>query len=398
MCLRNYEYRIYPSKIQISRLNTQFWLAKQMYNMLLTIRKDTYLCNGTTINKFNMNKIITKLKNIDTNFKGVHSQVLQNLSDRLSKAFSNFYRRVKEKKAGKRVKVGFPRYKKRLKSINYPQSGFKFVSDKKLRISKIGNVPIVLHRVPKGKVKTMTIKRMKSGKWFVVFSCEIESDTNARPVNDKVVGIDVGLENFATLSDGIVIENPRHIKKSEKRLKRLHRRVSRKVKGSNNRWKAIHRLAIQYEKVANQRKDFLHKTSRFIADNYGTVAVENLNINDMIKNNYLAKHIADASWGTFLNMTAYKVESTNGQFFVGEPFDPTTQECSGCGAIVSKTLKDRIHNCPSCGLVMPRDLNSAINISNRVGLARIYACGDSTSTSRSKRDASGVVEAGTIYG
>lgn len=398
MCLRNYEYRMYPSRKQISRLNAQFWLSKEMYNMLLTIRKDTYLANGTSFNKFNMNKAITKIKDINTEFKGVHSQVLQNLSDRLSKAFSNFFRRVKEKKTGKRVKVGFPRYKKRLKSITYPQSGFKFISDKKLFISKIGNLPIILHRVPKGKLKTMTIKRIKSGKWFVVFSCEIESNGNTKPVNDKVVGIDVGLENFATLSDGTIIKNPKHIKKSEKRLKRLHRRVSNKVKGSKNRWKAIRRLAIQNERVANQRKDFLHKTSIFIADNYGIVAVENLNINGMLDNSFFAKHIADASWGTFLNMTAYKVESTNGQFVVGEPFDPTTQECSGCGVIVPKTLKDRIHNCPSCGLVMPRDMNSAINIRNRAGLARIYACGDSTSTSRPERDASGVVETGTIYG
>lgn len=396
MCLRNYEYRIYPSRKQISRLNTQFWLSKQMYNMLLTIRKDTYLCNCSTINKFDMCKIIKRLKEIDTKFKGVHSQVLQNTADRLSKAFSNFFRRVKEKKAGNRVKVGFPRYKKRFKSITYPQKGFKFISDKKLYISKIGNVPIILHRVPKGKVKTMTIKRMKSGKWFVVFSCEIESNDSTKTVNDKVVGIDVGLENFATLSDGTIIDNPRHIKKSEKRLKRLHRRVSRKVKGSNNRWKAIKRLNIQYEKVTNQRKDFLHKTSRFIADNYGIVAVENLNINGMLSNGFLAKHIADASWGTFLNMTAYKVESTRGKFVVGEPFDPTTQECSGCGAIVPKTLKDRMHNCPSCGLVMPRDLNSAINIRNTAGQVGIYACGDSTSVSRPERDASGVVETGTI--
>ncbi len=408
MDLRNYEFRIYPSRKQISRLQTQFFLATKLYNLLLNVKKETYLANGKTLTGYDLNKDIKYFRDTDTEFKGMHSQVLQNVSDRLSKAYANFFRRVKERKAGKKVKVGFPRYKKWLKSITYPQHGFKFVSDKKLHISKIGNVPIVLHRLPRGKVKTMTIKRTKSGKWFVVFSCEIEpySDTNSRPVNDKIVGVDVGINTFADLYDGtdeIKIENPRCLIKSERRLKRLQRQVSRKLKGSNNRKKAVHKFAIQHELVANQRKDFLHKTSRFLADNYGVVGVEGLNINGMLKNHCLAKHIADASWGAFLRMDAYKVVETGGQFIVGDPFEPTTQKCSKCGAMVSKSLADRIHDCPICGLKISRDLNSAINIrniakKNRVGRTRIHACGDSASTSRLERDASGVVEAGTKCG
>ncbi len=399
--LRNYEFRIYPSRKQISRLQTQFFLATKLYNILLTVKKETYLANGKTLTKYDLDKDIKYFRDTNTEFKGVYSQVLQNVSDRLSKAYKNFFRRVREKKSGKHIKVGFPRYKQWLKSITYPQSGFKFVSDKKLCISKIGNVPIVLHRVPRGKVKTMTIKRTKSGKWFVVFSCEIEHTQNGHPFPDKSVGVDVGIESFATLSDGIIIDNPRHLKKSEFKLKRLQRKLSRKVKGSNNRKKAVHMLAVQHELVANQRKDFLHKTSRFIANNYGIVAVENLNINGMLKNHCLAKHIQDASWGTFLRMDAYKVVETGGQFIVGDPFEPTSQKCSGCGTIVRKSLAERMHNCPICGLKLLRDLNSAINIfdniKNRVGRTRIYACEDSASTSRPERDASGVVETGTIY-
>jgi len=401
MDCRNFEYRIYPSRKQTGRLNTQFFLATKMYNLLLSVKKETYLANGKNLTKYDLNKDIKYFRDTDTNFKGMHSQVLQNVSDRLSKAYANFFRRLKEKKSGKHIKVGFPRYKKQLKSITYPQSGFKFISDKKLRISKIGNVPIVLHRVPRGKVKTMTIKRTKSGKWFVVFSCEIEHTLKGHPFPDKSVGIDVGLENFATLSDGTIIHNPRHLKKSEIKLKRLQRQVSRKKKGDSNRKKAIHMLAVQHERVANQRKDFLHKTSRMIANNYGVVAVEGLNINGMLKNHCLAKHIADASWGSFLRMTCYKEEESGGRFIVGDPFEPTTQKCSRCGAYVRKSLADRIHNCPICGLVLPRDLNSAINIEkfgNRVGHTQIYACGDSTSTSCLEQDASGVIEAGTTLG
>lgn len=399
---RNYEFRIYPSRKQISRLNTQFFLATKLYNLLLNVKKETYLANGKNLTGYDLNKDIKYFRDTCAEYKGMHSQVLQNVSDRISKAYANFFRRVKEKKAGKHIKVGFPRYKKWLKSITYPQKGFKFVSDKRLYISKIGNAPIVLHRVPKGKVKTMTIKRTKSGKWFVVFSCEIEPrpDNVPHPVNDKIVGVDVGINTFADLYDGtneLKIENPRHLKKSERRLKRLQRQVSRKVKGSSNRKKAIHRLAVQHELVANQRKDFLHKTSRFLADNYGVVGVEGLNINGMLKNHHLAKHIADASWGNFLRMAHYKAVSAGGEFVVGDPFEPTTQKCSRCGTLVSKTLADRMHNCPICGLKISRDLNSAINIrsiakKNRVGRTRIYACGDSASTPPSlNRGASGVV-------
>ena len=398
MDLRNYKYRLYPSRKQISRLYTQFDLACKMYNLLLTIKRDTYKANGENLSKFKLNKLIKQIKDTDTIFKGIHSQVLQNCSDRLTKAFDNFYRRVKEKKVGKKVKVGFPRYKKRFKSITYPQSGFKFVSDKKLAISKIGNVPIVLHRVPKGRIKTMTIKQAKSGKWFAIFSCESDSLVATHPFPNKSVGIDVGLENFATLSDGTIIKNPHHLIKSERRLKHLQRRVSRKVKGSNNRRKAIHRLAVQYERVINQRKDFLHKTSKFLADNYGTVAVENLNINGMLKNHHLAKHIQDASWGEFLRMTCYKAVSAGGRFVVGDPFEPTTQKCSGCGTFVRMSLSDRILNCPVCGLVMDRDLNASINVLKKghsVGHTRNDACGDRVRPSTKKAS---VIETGTKCG
>lgn len=397
MDCRNYEYRLYPSRKQIGRLYNQFDLSCKMYNILLTARRDAYRARNEKITRFDMNKMIKQIKKTDSNFKGVYGQVLLNCSDRLNKAFEHFFRRVKEKKAGKRIKVGYPRYKKRFKSITYPQYGFKFISDKKLHISNIGNVPIVLHRVPRGKIKTMTIKRAKSGKWFVVFSCEVENSTVEHPFSDKTVGIDVGIENFATLSDGTVIENPRHLVKSERRLARLQRAVSRKVKGSRNRGKAIHRLAVAHEKVANQRRDFLHKTSHFIANNYGTIAVEHLNIRGMLKNHCLAKHIADASWGKFLRMNCYKAVSANGKFIVGNPFEPTSQLCSSCGAYVQKSLGVRTHNCPLCGLKLHRDLNAAINIS-RAGHARINACGDSSSTSRPERPASGIAETGTIHG
>jgi putative transposase len=194
--------------------------------------------------------------------------------------------------------------------------------------------------------------------------------------------------------------------KAERRLKRLQKRVSRKVKGSKNRRKARYRLARMHEKVANQRKDFLHKESRKIADNYGLIGVEDLKIRNMLRNHCLAKHISDASWGRFLQMIGYKAESANALFVAVDPRG-TTGECSGCGAMVPKDPSDRIHDCPECGLVLPRDHNSARIIKKRaehtVGHTGIHACGDTASTgssglvNRLDGPASGVAEAGTIY-
>jgi putative transposase len=293
-----------------------------MYNLLLERCKEAYKKDKTSLNsKAKLCKIIKEVKDSDPKFEAVFSQTLQNCADRLSKAYANFFRRLKEKKAGKKIKVGFPRFKKRFKSITYPQFGFSFKSDKRLHVSKIGNIPIVLHRVPKGKIKTMTIKRNRAGQWFAVFCCEIESVKKEHPRPDKKIGIDVGIENFATLSDGNVIENPRFLVKSERRLKRLQRELSRKKKGSANRRKAIQKVAKLHTKIANQRRDFLHKQSRILADTYSFIAVEDLYINGMLHNHHLAKHIADASWGMFLDMTAYKAESAGG-VFVKNPQPP----------------------------------------------------------------------------
>jgi len=373
-----------------------------MYNNLLDIKQERWNKANQNLTKNDLDNIITELKSKYPKFKDIHSQVLQNVSDRLSKAFDNFFRRVKEKKAGKRIKVGYPRFKKpvKYKSITYPQSGFRFVSDRKMWISGIGNVPIVLNRVPKGKLKTMTVK-IRNNKWYICFSCILEQKIPKHPHKNKEIGIDMGLTKFAHLSDDTIIKNERFLKQKEKRIKRLQRRLSRKKKGSHNRCKARLTLAIEHEKVANRRHDFQHKASRYIADTYGQIGVEGLNINGMLKNHKLAKHIADAGWGGFLQKTCYKAVSAGGMFVVGDPFFPSTQQCSGCGAYIKKQLNERVHNCPICGLKLDRDLNASINRKpsrilkeDRAGQVRIYACGDSTSTiHRNRCVASGVDEA-----
>jgi len=396
MELRNYKFRLYPSRKQINRLSGQFEICRRAYNELLEISIGTYENTGKGLSKFDLDKCI---KYLDTNTDIVFSQVLQNINDRIGKAFKNFFRRAKKKKSGKHIKVGYPRFKKHFKSITYPQMGFRFKSGRRLCVSKIGSMPIVLHRAPKGKIKTMTIKRNNANQWFAVFGCEVDIKPKKHISVKSKVGIDVGLENFATLSDGITIQNPRFLVKSEKRLARYQRRLSRKSKGSNNRRKAILKTARVHNKIANQRTDFMHKQSRAIADKYGFIAVEKLSINGMVHNHHLAKHINDASWGNFIKMLGYKAWNAGGRVVEVNPRG-TSQTCSNCGKAVPKSLSVRTHKCPFCGLRVHRDLNSSIEILNRatVGRTGSHACGDGASALSKKDKASPVVEAGTICG
>ena len=387
MCMRMYKYRLYPSYKQKERIINSLKNCKIIYNELLALSIDSWKFGQVSLNKFDYNKYLTG------KHPRLHSQVRQNVSDRVSKAFQNFFRRIKDKSCKQK---GFPRFKSRVNSITFPQSGFKLLSDKRLKLSKVGSIPIILHRIPRGKVKTLTIKINKAGQWFAIFSCEVDIPQVKHPFVERV-GIDVGLENFATLSNGEVISNPRFLIKSEERLKILNRKLSRKKKGSMNRRKARLLLARQHIKVANQRSDFLHKLSRKLVDTYSIIAVENLNIKSMVKNHWLAKSISDASWDSFIQMLDYKAVNGGGQLVRNPKTRGSSHRCSSCEEWVDMPLSKRTFKCP-CGNVLHRDLNASINhLKDTVGMdyAKPNACGDSTSTTESV--ASGIVEAGTTF-
>lgn len=385
-----FKYRIYPSGKQVLRLNKQMQLSKEIYNLLLEKAKEHYKQTGKTFTQFDMNKYIKKLKEKRPEFRNIYAQVSQNVSKRISDAYKAFFRRVKEKKKGKHIKVGFPRIKTFVSSLTYPQAGFKFKNDRRLHLSNIGNIPIVLHRLPKGEMKTCTIKKERSGKWFVGLSNELPA-TEFKSNGQEKVGVDVGLTSFVTLSNGQKIEPPQFLRKSENKLKILQRKVSRKKKGSKNRRKAIFRLVRQHEKVANQRFDFLHKLSRKHVNSYSILAIENLKVQNMQKNHHLAKSIGDASWGTYKQFLRYKAWSA-GCEVIGVSPNNTTRECSNCGNIKEMPLKERAYKCHSCGYEEDRDINAAKNILARAtaGLAGSHACGDvpSTSSSEVKQDIS----------
>lgn len=383
----NFRYRIYPSRNQIIKLNKTISDCCFIYNKLLETKINVYKIDKTNLSQFDLNKLT---KNINV---PIHSQVKQNISKRINDAFNHFFRRVKEKKG----KVGFPRFKNfnRYKSITFPQFGFKFISDKRLFISKIGDIPIVLHRVPKGKLKTFTVKRTALG-WFAIFSCS-DVPIEKIKVEDNHIGIDVGIESFAVLSNGEKIENPRFLIKSEKKLAKLQRRLSRKKKGSSNRRKARFKVAKLHQTIFNQRQDFLHKISFAIIKQFKIISVEKLTIKDMVKNHYLAKSINDVSWGFFVQMLSYKVKKTGGQLVKVNPRN-TSRTCSKCGNIQDMPLANREFKCLKCDFVCHRDLNASLNI-DRVGLTQISsseenACGQNVRLSYQERAV--VDETGTI--
>ena len=308
-----------------------------------------------------MNKLLPVLKLQRPELSGVYAQVLQNIAKRVRDSYTVFFAR---RKAG--LKAGPPRYKKeqRYNSLTYPQHpqhGFQ-IEGNRLHLSKIGDIKIVLDRPLRGTIKTLTVKRCPSGKWYAVFSCIVEVEPKPKP--EKDVGIDVGLNSFAALSNGTIIENPRHYRNEERRLARLQRSLSRKKKGSNNSEKARVKVARLHEKIENRRADFLHKASRKIADTYETVYVEDLQIENMLRNHRLAKSISDAGWARFIGMIRYKEEESGGVLIKVNPRN-TSQRCSRCGEIVEKSLSNRVHVCRNCGLELDRDLNAALNVLKR---------------------------------
>jgi putative transposase len=367
-----YKYRIYPSKDQEAKLLATLEVCRILYNSCLVDRKNHYEATGKGLSRVRQQEIMAADKKRVLLLNEVHSQVLQDVLFRVDRAFQGFFRRLKENSG----KAGYPRFKPegRYNSITYPQEpGFR-IEDGKLHLSKIGHLKIKMHRDIVGKVKTCTI-RGDGNQWYACFSAEYEPEI--RPVHEKAVGIDVGLKSFAVLSDGTSIENPKHLRKAEGRLRRKQRELSRKIKGGANRKKARSIVTNLHRKVRNQRSDFHHKEVRKIVDSCGLIVVEDLRIRNMVRNRHLSKSISDAGWGGFLNILAYKAEEAGCRFEKVPPHH-TSVNCSCCGTAVSKNLATRVHRCPVCGLILDRDHNAAINILQRAtaGPAESYAWGE----------------------
>ena len=330
-------------------------LCRWVYNETLAIRKNAWEQERKSLSLYDTNKLLTVWKQEHLELKGVFSQVLQNVQERVDLAFKAFFRRVK---AGE--KPGYPRFRGKgwYDSFTFKQFGFELL-DNGLHLSKIGVVKIVLHRPLEGRIKTLTVQRDAADHWYACFACEVASEV--LPFNELAVGIDVGLERFATLSDGVKVENPRFFRRNEKALAKAQRKLSKAEKGTPQR--AKRRKAIQHihQRIANKRRDFAHKLSREWVSSFGMIAFEKLNGKNMLQNHCLAKSISDAAWHQLIAYTTYKAENAGRVVVLVDPRN-TSQQCSCCGTMVEKSLSVRVHACPACGLVMDRDQNAAINI------------------------------------
>lgn len=352
---KTFEYRAYPTKRQATTMLRILEECRWVFNQTLALRKDAWEQDSVSVSLYATNAFLPKWKQERPTLSMVYSQVLQDVQERVDLAFKAFFRRVK---AGEQP--GYPRFRGngRYDSFSYPQFGFS-LDDDSVKVAKLGVLKIELHRPIEGKLKTLTLRRHSTGKWYASFSCEVES--TPLPISEKAVGIDVGLTSFATLSNGEKVANPRFLRRDERDLAKAQRKLSKVDKGTPAR--VFRRKAVSHihERIANRRKDFTHKLSRRLVNEYGIIALEKLNTKGMLHNHCLAKSIADAAWFQLVQFVSYKAEYAGRSVVLVDPRN-TSKRCSRCGSLVDKSLSDRIHSCPVCGLIIDRDLNASINI------------------------------------
>ena len=358
--LRALMFRLYPTDEQKALLEQHFGCCRFTYNWALALKQEAYHHDGTGLSQAEISTMLLDLKETFPWLTEVNAQSLQQTIKHLFEGYVRYFKHLGD----------LPTFKKKSsprQSFTVPQSYTIDTARGAVKLPKIGWIKTIFHRRIVGTPRTLTISRGSGGRYYL--SVRVKDDTVmppvAKPIPGQTVGIDLGLKNYATLSTGEVIANPRHLRNSLTRLKVVQRRLSRKQKGSNNRKKAGYAVGAMHRRIADQRNDFLHKlSSRLVGENQA-IAVESLAIANMVKNHSLAQAIEDAAWGTFVSFLDYKCRWAGKSLLRIGRFDPSTKTCNVCGHHNSKlTLADRTWTCPDCGTAHDRDLNAAINIRN----------------------------------
>ena len=351
--LKAYKYRIYPDAEQMQFFAKCFGCVRFVYNRMLSDRIEHYNLTGKSLNN-----TPAQYKSEFTWLKEVDSLALANAQMNLNTAYRNFFRDKSN---------GFPKFKsKKNNNFSYTtnnQKGTVYVENGCIKLPKLKSpVKIRQHRSFEGVIKSCTISKAPSGKYHI--SILVETEIQKLPASDMRVGIDVGIKDFAVLSNGEAYKNPKHLRKSEKRLAKLQRDLSRKQIGSSNRNKARIKVAKLHEKIANQRMDFLHKKSTEIIRKNQAIVIEDLKVKNLMKNHNLAKSIAEVSWSRFREMLDYKSRWYGRELIIAPPDYPSSQLCSDCGNRSSQTkdLACRVYICPECGLEIDRDYNASLNL------------------------------------
>jgi putative transposase len=358
MINKAYKYRIIPNKVQQELLEKHFGCVRFVFNWGLGKKIKAYQQEKKRLSCFDLINELAKLKK-EKDFKwlnDVNSQSLQMSLRNLDNAFTNFFRKQNK----------FPNFKSKKHNINSFQIPQHLKLSDKLDIPKIKGIKIKQHRKLEGKIKTATVSKTPTGKYYISILVEQDKKLPKKlKIKEKTtIGIDLGIKTFATLSDGRKIDNPKYLKNNLRKLKRQQRWLSRKVKGSNNRRKQIKKVGLIHEKINNQRSDFLHKFSFQITheNQVGTIAIEDLDVKGMVKNHCLAQVISDVSWGKFRRQLEYKTEWYGKNLLVIGRFEASSKTCS-CGQVNQELkLSNREWTCKVCGVKHDREILAANNI------------------------------------
>jgi putative transposase len=375
-CRKTYQEKLRPTPAQERALERVLWRCRTLYNAALEQRIFLWRQRSVSITRYQQEAELKTLRTELPEYSALHSHVVQDVLARLDKTYQAFFRRVAHGE-----KPGFPRFhgKDRYHSFTYKEYGNGARLDNgALVLSKIGRIAVRWSRPIDGTIKTVTISKKADG-WYVSFSC-VEVRTEPLPLTGKATGIDVGLKVFLITADGQPVENPRHYRTAERALKKAQQRVCRRKKGSHRRRKAVRWCAKKHQHVRRQRSDFHHKVALTLVRAYDTIYVEaiqpanlsrrpapkqdgngNYQHNGAARKAGLNKSIQDAGWSQFLSILAYKAACASKRVEAVPPAY-TSQDCSGCGRRIYKSLSVRTHVCTNCGLMLDRDENAARNI------------------------------------
>ena len=357
---RAYKFRIYPNKTQEELIQKTFGCTRFVYNYFLDKRIKAYEADKSNLNFYDCSKLLTELKKELVWLKEPDKCSLQNALKDLDAAYKNFF---------KRKDVGYPKFKsKKCRHKSYRTNRTRnniVILNGRIKLPKIGKVKFRDKQAPQGRILNATISQSPSGKYFVSICCT-DVEVSKLPRTNKVVGIDLGIKDFAITSDGDKFVNHKYLKRSLSKLAKLQKELSRKTRGGSNWNKARIKVARLYERITNQRKDTIHKLSKSIVESYDIICVESLQIKNMVKNHKLSQSISDASWSEFVRQLSYKTEWYGKELVKIDKFYPSSQTCHECG-YVNKNTKDlsvRKWTCPNCHTSHDRDVNAAVNILN----------------------------------
>ncbi len=388
--VRAYKTELDLNNEQVTACKRHAGAARWAYNWGLAKKQEAYKAIGKSPSAQELHRELNALKKTDVPWmyevsKCAPQEALRNLEN----AFAHFFRRCQLKKEGKlRGKVGYPKFKSKKRGMgSFRLTGSIVVCAAAIQLPRLGRLRLKERGylpISGVKVLSATVSE-QAGHWYVSIQVQQEQ---AIPVNTgPVVGVDLGVKSLATLSDGTVIANPRHLKQRLKKVKRLHRAVSRKVKGSKNRRKAANRLAKLYRKVANQRQNRLHQLTTRLAKTKQVIVIEDLNVSGMLKHHHLAQAIADVGFSEFRRQLVYKAAWYGSRVVLASRWEPSSKTCSGCGWVDENLrLSDRTFHCQQCGLVLDRDLNAALNLAKLAESSSdtVNACGEASAGPRRK--------------